>query len=388
MTTSGGLVIGLDASNIRGGGGVTHLTRLLAVADPAAAGFGRVIVWSVEATLAALPSFPWLDKRSLGRMGTSLPRRVLWQQWVLPRELRRCGCDLLFSPGGTLPWHVPVPAVTMSQNLLPFERREADRYRGHAMYWKLRLLSYSQGRSFRRADGVIFLTEYARRTVESVIGTEVHRRCIIPHGVEARFRAGARTTGHHGDLRLLYVSIVDMYKHQWNVARAVARLRRDGHAVSAEFVGPAYPPALARLQAVLAEEDPAGTFLHYRGSVPFDRLHEAYATADAFVFASSCENLPNILLEAMAAGLPVACSARGPMPEVLGDAGVYFDPEDVGSIVAALRTLIDDAPQRLRLGQDGEARARAFTWEACSRATFAFLAHVARQTGASSEAGR
>lgn len=377
MTARDGRVIGVDASNIRGGGGVTHLTRLLTAADPAAAGISRMIVWSVDATLAALPEASWLEKRPLGSFARSLPRRVFWQQWRLPRELVRNGCDLLFSPGGTLPWRVPVPAVTMSQNLLPFEPGEAARYRGRAMFWKLRLLRLAQGRSFRRADGVIFLTQYARRVVEAVIGRAVRRGCIVPHGVEPRFQRAARSGAGEGEFRLLYVSIVDVYKHQWNVARAVARLRREGRPVSIDFVGPAYPPALDRLRSVLAEEDPEGRFLRYRGAVPFEALHETYASADAFVFASSCENLPNILLEAMAAGLPIACSRRGPMPEVLGDAGVYFDPENVDSIEQALRALLDDPPGRQRFGAAAERASRSFTWESCSHATLAFLAEVA-----------
>ena len=52
--------------------------------------------------------------------------------------------------------------------------------------------------------------------------------------------------------------------------------------------------------------------------------------------------MPNILLEGMAAGLPIACSSMGPMPEVLGDAGVYFNPTNVDSIYTALKELLDN----------------------------------------------
>ena len=62
--------------------------------------------------------------------------------------------------------------------------------------------------------------------------------------------------------------------------------------------------------------------------IPYHELHSEYKDADLGVFASSCENLPIILIEKMASGLPIACSNKGPMPEVLGSAGVYFDPEN------------------------------------------------------------
>jgi glycosyltransferase involved in cell wall biosynthesis len=81
----------------------------------------------------------------------------------------------------------------------------------------------------------------------------------------------------------------------------------------------------------------------------------------------------------MAAGLPIACSERGPMPEVLGDAGLYFNPESVDSIAATLRQLVADRPLRLRLAQEASQRAARFSWEACAEQTFAFLAQIAQQ---------
>ena len=83
--------------------------------------------------------------------------------------------------------------------------------------------------------------------------------------------------------------------------------------------------------------DPDGDFITYKGTVPHEQLNAHYAAANLCVFASSCENMPNILLEGMASGLPIACSNRGPMSEILGDAGLYFDPEVVDSIAEAIR---------------------------------------------------
>ena len=96
-----------------------------------------------------------------------------------------------------------------------------------------------------------------------------------------------------------------MYKHQWHVAEAVANLRRAGVPVVLEdLLGPAYPAALRRLQKALKRVDPHGDCITYHGPKSYSGLHTWYHQADAFVFASSCENMPNILLEAMAAGLP------------------------------------------------------------------------------------
>lgn len=378
------MLVGIDASNIRAGGGVTHLTKVLAEADPAQAGIRRIILWATDHALARVFERPWLEKRSLGRFGRSLVGRLLWQQGLLPGLLRSSGCRVLFSPGGTLPARRLVPSVTMSQNLLPFEPGEAGRYsRVSAMRVKLRVLRVAQSASISGADGVIFLSRYAREAVEQALGAPVRRAVVIPHGIEDRFRATPRPARPRGDygnanpFRLLYVSIVDLYKHQWHVAEATAALRREGMPLALDLVGPAYAPAAARLQATIARLDSNQEFLFYRGPADFKTLHTVYRQADAFVFASSCENLPNILIEAMAAGLPIACSRRGPMPEVLGDAGLYFDPERPAEIAASIRALFENHALRARLAQAAWERSREYSWRECAARTFRFVADVA-----------
>lgn len=372
------IALAIDASNIRAGGGLTHLQQLLAAAEPRAAGIERITVWGGGTTLGALERRPWLDAVQVPALDGALPARLLWQQRELPALVKNAGCKALFSPGGTIPLLGSFPKITMSQNLLPFEPREAARFgRASAMRLKQWLLRRSQTASFRRAEGVVFLTEYARRAVLDRTGPLGARTVMIPHGIEERFfmplRGGSsRALAAASPFRVLYVSIIDGYKHQWHVARAIALARAMGVPAELELIGPARPPALRRLRDAMQEVDPAGEFVSYTGPVPFEELHEKYRRADAFVFASSCENLPNILLEAMAAGLPIACSDRGPMPEVLGAAGVYFDPERPDSIARAVQALYLDGELRARIAADAQQRARSFTWARCAAETLAF----------------
>jgi glycosyltransferase involved in cell wall biosynthesis len=377
-----GLVAGIDGSNIRAGGGVTHLAQMLAAATLPATGIRQMIVWGGRLTLARLPNQAWLTKVHVSWLDRNLPFRVLWQQFGLPRAAMRAGCGVLFSPGGIAPMIGRIPCVTMSQNMLPFEARERRRFKWRSwMHWKLLALHWVQSRSFRDAAGVIFLTRYARDTVRAQVTVRQDR--LVPHGVEPRFflamrkQRTATECTEANPFRVLYVSIIDVYKHQAMVGLAVAQLRARGLPVVVDFVGPAYGPALKRLQEQIQKLDATREFLHYHGSVAFDKLHTAYSEADAFVFASSCENLPNILLEAMASRLPIACSNRGPMPEVLGDAGVYFDPEQPAEIAQAIERLYADPALRASLAEMAQQRARSYTWERCAHATLTFLASVA-----------
>jgi glycosyltransferase involved in cell wall biosynthesis len=380
--------LGIDAANIRGGGGgVTHLVEMLAAAEPRMHGFEAVIVWAPRATLARLEERPWLLKRHDAAVESHYTLRAWWQARHLGSLARHERCDLLFVPGGTFATDFR-PVVTMSRNLLPFDWRELRRYGCSATTLRLLLLRRSLSRSFRRASGTIFLTRYAQQAVLTVTGSLPGVIEVIPHGLDATFFQRERRhrpleeCSAADPLRVVYVSIVDLYKHQWQVATAVARLREAGLPVSLTLIGPGYAPAVRRLRRTMARLDPHGEFLRYEGFVEHRELPARYAAAELCVFASSCENMPNILLEGMAAALPIACSDRGAMPEVLGEAGEYFDPEEPGSIARALRTLLASSQLRRQRAESALERARQFSWTRCARETFTFLARVAAGSGA------
>jgi glycosyltransferase involved in cell wall biosynthesis len=370
--------VGIDASNLRSGGGVTHLTELLRHLEPEASDIGSVTVWGGTRILSGLPQQAWLTRVHEPLLDGGLARRVWWQRTRLPKLA--AGCDVLFAPAasGRMRFH---PYVTMCRNMLPFDWKEMRRYRFSRMLFRLALLRFVQKSAFRDADGVIFLNDYARRTVAKLTG-ERAEYTVIPHGVSDSFKRGAGSPENpHREFRFLYTSIVDVYKHQWQVAEAVLRLREEGLPVALDLAGPAYPPAMRRVEEVLARHPRSRDAVTLLGPVAHGDLPALYARADAFVFASTCENMPNILIEAMAAGLPIACSDAPPMPDILQDGGVYFDAEDPESIVNALRVLMNDAALRGDKGARASELAAQFSWSRCARDTFAFLAAVARGRG-------
>jgi glycosyltransferase involved in cell wall biosynthesis len=380
--------VGIDASNTRAGGTVTYLIELLGAANPAEHGISEVIVWAGSAVLNRLPQRAWLRKSAQPALEQAANpyhdrrhlQRAWWQRFQLPKLAAAERCDLLFAPGGVHhdTFH---PVVTMSQNMLPFEEREAARYGVSLTRLRFWLLRRMQSRGFRSADGVIFLTEYARRTISRVADIRQTATVVIAHGVNPRFcfapREQAPVAGYSAGnaYRILYVSTIDRYKHQWNVVRAVAQLRQEGFPVELDLVGPAYRASARRLAATIAELG-AAAFVRCPGAVPYDRLQEYYAAADLKVFASSCENLPIILIEAMAAGLPIACSDRGPMPDVLGESGLYFDPEQPEQIAAVLRTYLLAPELRADKAQRAHAAANQYSWSRCAHETFSFLAQI------------
>jgi glycosyltransferase involved in cell wall biosynthesis len=264
--------------------------------------------------------------------------------------------------------------------MLSYEPGEIDRYSFGKEKLRLIALRYVQNMALRSASGVIFLTRYAARVIQQSCGP-LSSISYIPHGVGAAFRADPRTniSDTETPVRCLYISNALPYKHQWHVVDAVALLRRRGLDLQLELVGGGEGEAQARLEATIAVCDPDRMFVTQRDFVSQKALPEFLAAAHIFIFASSCENMPNTLIEAMAAGLPIACSDRGPMPEVLDDGGVYFDPENPESIATAIADLVNDPAKRIRLASRAMQLATQYSWRRCSDETLSFVAQTAAQ---------
>lgn len=376
------MILGIDASNIRAGGGLTHLIETLNNAKPLKHGFNQVVVWSNDNTLSKIPEKDWLLKIKQPILNKSFVHRLFWRLFRLKKQIHKNKCDVIFVPGGTDSSGFK-PIVSMSQNMLPFEWKELSRFGFSLLTMKLLILRYTQSNTFKKSNGVIFLTNYACNEIAKQINNVQCKKTIIPHGIDERFFAPLND--NHKDFsltnpyKIVYVSIVDMYKHQWQVAKAIAKIRAAGIPITLDLIGPAYTPALKKLNAILDIIDPNRKFIFYRGAIPHNELQNTYKTADINVFASSCENLPNILLEAMASGLPIACSNRGPMPEVLGDAGIYFDPENFDEIAEALMMLISSPQLRQEKALLAYERAQHFSWNRCADDTFQFIATIAQE---------
>ena len=383
-STTLSIIVGIDASNLRSGGGVTHLIELLREAKPENHGISRVIVWGGQKTLNLLDDRKWLVKINPPALNSGLMKRTFWQSFKLSESAKKSKCDVVFVPGGAYAGSFR-PFVTMSRNMLPFEWEELRRYGFSLTFFRYLVLRWVQSRTFCLAEGLVFLTNYAKDTISLLHNNIKSKKIVIPHGINKRFQLQSKRQlpiseySYSRPYKLLYVSIVNLYKHQWHVLEAVSYLRREGLPVFLDLVGPAHPSSLFRLREMLAQLDPYEKWVSYHGAIPYTELHKMYRQADLGIFASSCENMPNILLENMAAALPVACSNRGPMPEILGDGGIYFDPEQPEDIAKALRNLIYSPDLRTRKIQISSAKAMQYSWKRCSHDTFAFLSKVARQ---------
>jgi glycosyltransferase involved in cell wall biosynthesis len=376
------LVVGIDASRNRSGGAIAHLVGILSEGNPLSFGISEVHLWSYESLLNVIPDRPWLTKHNPPALEKPLFIQLWWQRFGFSLEVESTGCNIILNTdAGTI--SAVQPAVTMSRDMLSYEPGVIELFGFSKARLRLILLRYMQNRSLRAADGVIFLTQYASKIIQQSCGS-LRSIAFIPHGVGLAFREAQQINvwpkvGER-PIRCLYVSNAELYKYQWVVVRAISLLRNRGHNLVLSLVGGGEGPAQHLTQETIADLDPSGEFVEQLAFLPQQELPNHLAHADMFVFASSCENMPNTLVEAMAVGMPIACSNRGPMPEVLRDGGVYFDPKDADSIADAVEQIIQSSALRLTIAQRAEELSQQYNWRRCADETWAFVVDTYSRT--------
>jgi glycosyltransferase involved in cell wall biosynthesis len=167
---------------------------------------------------------------------------------------------------------------------------------------------------------------------------------------------------------VLSLSAKRPHKNLTRLLRALAELEP---ARRPALVVPGYPTPhereLRRLAAALGIAD----LVRFPDWLPARDLEGLYRAAACMVFPSLYEGFGLPVLEALARGVPVACSDRSSLPEVAGDAALLFDPEDVGAIRAAMERLLGEPRLAERLRAAGRERAARFTWERTAELTVA-----------------
>lgn len=372
----------IDASNIRKGGGVTHLQEVLNAADFEKHGFSKVTVWAPQATLDRIGDLPCLERKPHAFIEAG-GWRTLWFQFRILDSLIEPESDLLWCPGSTCLSSFR-PYVTMVRNFLPFEKVECDRYKYSMLWFRFLYLGFVQVFSFKRAKGLIHISHKTDEVINGLVDLSGVQQTTIHHGLNERFHLAPRAQREfesftdENPVRLLYVSPINYYKHQDKLVQAVAMVRAKGIPIRLDLVGPAFPGASDVYNRVVDECDPERSWVHWHNEVPYHEVQDYYRDADLYACMSSCETFGMILLEAMASGLPILCSNKSALPEIQGGTCPEVDPEDIQAVAEGLERMVRDRALRETSAHDAYERAKIFSWRKCADGTFEFLAKCAR----------
>lgn len=325
-------------------------------------------------------------QRSYGLLRRLLPR---------PRTLRRLAEQAMFryhsrsSWGGTLyhePNYVPLPhdgpLVLTVCDLSCFDHPET-----HPLE-RVRLMQRDMPAAIERADHIIVISEATGAALQRWFNVDPARISNTYLAADPRFQplAQAATMPMLNGLDLspgAYVLCVGTLEPRKNLATLFAAyaglpaaLRQRFPLVVAGMSGWNTEGLMKSAAELLRRNE-----LRLLGYVSDEALPALYAGAAAFCYPSRYEGFGLPALEAMASGVPVITSNQTSLPEVVGDAGLLLDPDDVDGMRESLRRLLEDRVFAKELGLRGLDRSRMFSWDRCARETFAVYERVMSERG-------
>jgi glycosyltransferase involved in cell wall biosynthesis len=279
---------------------------------------------------------------------TFRPARILWEQIVLPFAVKKHRIDVLFNPGFTAPIACDCPMVTVFHDLQ--HKRHPEYFRWFDLpFWQLFLSA-----SAKRSRGLIAVSASTRNDLLHYYGVDA---AVIHHGVEWQFFEIAKRRQPRD--YLLCVSTSHPHKNLERLLRVAKPMRELPGLVITGVRG----------FAAKDVEKLAGGSVRLIGWIPREQLYELFRGARGFIYPSTFEGFGMPVLEAMAAGIPVACSDIPPLREVAGSTVQYFDPSSDTAIRESLEKLIAGSIPT----QAAAERAALFTWRRTAQATLDYL---------------
>ncbi|MDX1548323.1 MAG: glycosyltransferase family 1 protein [Rhodothermales bacterium] len=318
-------------------------------------------------------------------------RRSIRDVWALTREVLRHDLDLFFFPAvySYFPVLNRTRVIVTLHDVIADHHPQATFPNKKLMYfWKAK-----QQLALRQADLVLTVSDYSKREICDYFGLPEHQVQVTTEAASDEFRRVDRNgtmtdvlrrTGLRPDERfLLYVGGISPHKNLGVLVDAFGRLLAEPACADVRLVlvgdyeRDVFLSDYPRLQQ---QVEAAGLREHVRfaGYVPDADLVYLYNAAAMLVFPSLEEGFGLPAVEAMACGTPVVASDRGSLPEILGDAGHFFDPTEPEAVRQALRTVLADDALRAAMRQRGLARTRQFTWEAAARKTLRIFEQTVR----------
>jgi len=300
----------------------------------------------------------------------SAPARKLAEYSLLPALALTRRLDVLHSPANTGPVLAPGLATVVSLHDLIWLHRASEWEASPRVHRTMRVLV---GHSVRHADRIFAVSKCAAEDIAGTLHVARERIDVTPHGVRAPAAPSPVTEQElrarlqlHDARVLLCVAQKRPYKNLHSLVRALPGLPQDVILVLPGSPTP-YEQELREIARTLGVSDRV-RFPDWLSDDDLDRL---YALSGAFVLPSLIEGFGMPVLEAMARGVPVACSDVSALPEVAGDAALLFDPARQEQVTGAARRLLEDRDLSARLVELGHERAGEFTWERTGAASLA-----------------
>lgn len=306
---------------------------------------------------------------------TSRLNRYLFEQLRLPRLLTDHRIDVVHSLGYVTPFKTPCPSVVSILDIV-------YDYPGAFPYAKRQLLKALVAGSARFSDHIITISNASRKQIVERLNVPADKVTVTLLAHKERQAADESEwqclknalgiTQQH----VLAFSSLSPSKNIPMLLKAFAKLKSD-NGTAAQLVLVGHPPKRGVPLQELVDSMGLGSSVVFTGYLSDRQLSQLLHQALAFVFPSLYEGFGIPVLEAMAAGVPVACSNAASLPEVAGDAALFFDPRSLDEMACQLMRLLSDADLRTSLIRSGRHNVQRFSWSETAKQTLQVYYKVA-----------
>jgi len=306
-----------------------------------------------------IPSHPRFSK-----VKTDVDWYSLEEQTRLPSIIKAQGCDLVHYPHFNVPLRAPQPFISTVHDLIlsHFPTVKATTL-GPFLYWfKHQMYKRVIKHSLKNSLRVITVSQYTKADIEKTFHIPDGKIVVTYEGVDTRLlKVSTILQSHniHGDY-LLYVGNAYPHKNLERLVDAFAIIKKSYPKLLLVLVGK-HDFFYTRLISYVRWRCIQGVV--FPGFVPDAELGSLYAHSKGYIFPSLYEGFGLPPLEAMAHDVPVACSNSSCLPEVVGDAAVYFSPERIDDMIHAMERILSDDHLRQELIQKGRQQVIRYSWE-------------------------
>ena len=368
--------------------------KLLIDALGASAGGGLTYLWNVLPLMAERPeiSVSVLADRAAGLSGSEnvtiveapalggATRRFLWEQFEVPRLIRRTGADVLLCTGNFAIWRSPVPQILLSRNSLYTSRDFSLDLRNRHEY-RLLLETHLKARlarqSIRRAEVTFAPSQAFARELENWAGRKVEtlyhgfdQERFVRDTAELPLATKQKLQATAGTVRLLFVSHYNYYRNFETLLKALPILRERMPSrkfrlvLTCEFSDQATPGGYRTEKArKLIRDLGIADSIVQLGAIPYSQLHQIYRACDVYVTAAYTETFAHPLVEAMASGLPIVASNIPVHKEITDGAALLFEKFSPSDLADKVHELVSSPSKCMQLRENGLRRSRDFSWE-------------------------